>query len=355
MKRILITGSSGFIGTNVIEKLKNDEDIQLLGIDMQPPKKADHAGCWRNVDIRQKEDLIEVFTSFKPDYVIHLAARTDLNGKSIDEYDANFTGVENLLEAIEKAGSVKRAVFTSSMYVCEPGYMPKHFEDYAPHTYYGESKVRTEEIIKKANPSYTWSIIRPTSIWGPWFGEPYNKFFHIVLRHMYFHMGKRACRKTYGYVDNAIYQIMSILKADPERVNKQVYYIGDYEPYPITDWANEIAKEEGIWIPQVPFWCFKVVGWLGDFLKLLGIAFPMTSFRLHNMTTDNVHNLEPIRTIAPNLPVSRIEGTKITLKWIHEQDTHPQLNKVNGGGKLRLFSTLGQGASASERRWAHAA
>ena len=59
-----------------------------------------------------------------------------------------------------KFGTVQKAVFASSMYVCEPGYMPKDFEDYAPHTLYGESKVETERRIKKANPSYTWSIIK---------------------------------------------------------------------------------------------------------------------------------------------------------------------------------------------------
>jgi hypothetical protein len=130
-------------------------------------------------------------------------------------------------------------------------------------------------------------------------------------------MGKRACRKTYGYVENAIYEIMSIFEADAEKVNRKVFYIGDYEPYDITEWANEIAKESGIWIPKIPYWCFKCAGWFGDLLKKFGIAFPMTSFRLHNMTTDNVHNLEPINAIAPNLPVSRIEGTKRTLDWIN--------------------------------------
>jgi hypothetical protein len=46
----------------------------------------------------------------------------------------------------------------------------------------------------------------------------------------------------------------------------------------------------------------------------------MTSFRLHNMTTNNVHNLEPIKSIAPHLPVSRVEGTKVTLDWIHKYE-----------------------------------
>ena len=276
----------------------------------------EHRTLWKQVDIREKGALMIAVTDFQPEYVIHLAARTDLNGKTLQDYDANMLGVTNLLDALEQVENLKRVVFASSMYVCEPGYMPKNSEDYAPHTLYGESKVETERRIKERNPEYTWSIIRPTSIWGPWFGEPYNKFFHIVLNHMYFHMGKRACRKTYGYVDNAIYQIMSILKADKDKINRKVFYLGDYEPYDITEWANEIAKEAGIWIPRIPYWCFVCAGWFGDLLKKCGIAFPMTSFRLHNMTTDNVHNLEPVRVVAPNPPLSRIEGTKRTLEWI---------------------------------------
>lgn len=224
------------------------------------------------------------------------------------------------MDALQQVPNLKRAIFASSMYVCEPGYMPKDFDDYAPHTLYGVSKVETERIIKAANPSYAWSIIRPTSIWGPWFGEPYNRFFHIVLNHMYFHMGKRACKKTYGYVDNTIYQIMSILNADEEKVNRKVFYLGDYESYNITEWANEIAKFEDIKISNIPYSCFKIAGWFGDFLKKFGISFPMTSFRLHNMTTDNVHDLEPIKEIAPDLPVSRLVGTKRTLDWIKETE-----------------------------------
>lgn len=320
MKKILITGGSGFIGTNLIEYLQKNDDFELLNFDINEPKIKSHNRFWSCIDIREFKELREKIVEYKPEIVIHLAARTDLRGLKLQDYDANMIGVSNLLKVIDEVGTVQRAIFASSMYVCEPGYLPKDFEDYAPHTLYGESKVETEKRIKEANPSYTWSIIRPTSIWGPWFGEPYDKFFHIVMKRMYFHMGKKACRKTYGYIDNAIYQIESILKAEPEKVNRNVYYLGDYEPYPITDWANEIAEMEGIRIPQVPYLCFKLMGYVGDVLKKIGIAFPMTSFRLHNMTTDNVHNLDPIKSIAPTLPVSRLEGTERTLEWIHKYE-----------------------------------
>lgn len=317
MNKILITGGSGFIGTNLIAHLEKKSGYKILNIDIVKPKIESQNKYWKNVDLRDKKNLVKIIRDFSPDYVIQLGARTDLRGENLEAYDAAMGGISNMLEALDGVPNLKKAVFASSMYVCEPGYMPKTFEDYAPHTLYGESKVETEKRIKTAAPqTYTWSIIRPTSIWGPWFGEPYDKFFRIVMKRMYFHMGSRACKKTYGYVDNAVYQIMSILNADSEKVNKGVFYLGDYDAYDITEWANEIAKEIGIKIPHIPYFLFVLAGWLGDMLKKIGITFPMTSFRLHNMTTDNVHNLNPIKEIAPNLPVRRIDGTKRTIDWI---------------------------------------
>ena len=42
----------------------------------------------------------------------------------------------------------------------------------------------------------------------------------------------------------------------------------------------------------------------------------MTSFRLKNMTTDNIHDLTPIKALLPILPKSRKTGTKKTIEWI---------------------------------------
>lgn len=317
MTKYLITGGSGFIGTNLITFLLNKGDVDVLSIDMAEPKIKAHRSVWKRVDIRNRQEVLDAVTGFNPDVVIHLAARTDLRGKVIGDYDANMVGVSNLLDALEMVPNLDRAVFAASMYVCIPGYMPKDFDDYAPHTLYGESKVVTEKLIKARNPKYTWSIIRPTSIWGPWFGEPYDKFFRIVIGHSYFHMGKRACKKTYGYIDNTVYQILSIVGAEKEKVNRGVYYLGDYEAYDITEWANEIAKCVGIRIPRIPYALFVLAGWFGDLLKAVGVVFPMTSFRLKNMTTDNVHDLRPIQEIAPHLPVTRKEGNERTVEWIN--------------------------------------
>lgn len=318
MKKILITGSSGFIGTNLVSKLLKNKETTILGIDINQPKIEGHKNIWAKVDIRNKEELKDVVFKFNPNYIIHLAARTDLNGKTLEDYDTNSVGVSNLLEVLDQLKDIKRVVFASSMYVCVPGYSPVNFEDYRPHTIYGESKVLTEKIIKSAKLGYSWAIIRPTSIWGPWFGEPYKNFFDIVLSKKYFHMGDKACSKTYGYIDNTVYQIIELLKTPIDKVNEKVFYIGDWPAYNISEWADEIAKYVNIKIPNIPFFIFRCGGWFGDILKIIGVKFPMTSFRLNNMTTDNVHDLSLIKEIAPNLPIKREEGVKRTVNWINK-------------------------------------
>lgn len=319
MKSFLILGGSGFIGTNLIDELIKNKESKVLNIDIKAPQKANQLHLWKKVDICDRAQLIDAITTYKPDYVVHLAARTDLNGKELEAYSANTTGVENLLEALELLPDLKTVLFSSSMYVCRPGYQPKDFDDYAPHTIYGESKVLTEKIIKKKNPAYNWAIIRPTSIWGPFFAEPYNRFFKTVINRYYFHLGEKACKKTYGYIDNTVYQILTLLQKESALIKGRTFYLGDYTPYDITEWANEIADKLGFKIPTIPFSLFRIAALFGDLLKKMGITFPMTSFRLKNMTTDNVQDLSPIQELVPELPVSRKEGIRKTLEWLVSQ------------------------------------
>lgn len=316
MKRILITGGSGFIGTNLIEKLIETKRFDVLNIDIVSPKLNKSRKFWKQVDIRNKEELFHDILEFNPEIVVHLAARTDLKGKSLEDYDSNTEGVISLIEALDCLKAIDRVLFASSMYVCEPGYSPIDFEDYKPHTLYGESKVMTEKIIKNSALKVPWVILRPTSIWGPWFNEPYADFFNMVMKKRYYHMGSKACSKTYGYVENTVSQIISLIEAPSEIINKKVFYLGDWPAYNITEWANEIAENVSYKIPRIPFLLFRFAGWVGDFLKFMGVKFPLTSFRIKNMTTDNIQDLSPIQEISPILQYSRVDGVLKTINWI---------------------------------------
>lgn len=311
--KILITGGCGFIGTNLIKYLLTQNCFELLNIDVNQSNINEIQSLTKICDIRDFDKLNKIITEFNPDYIVHLAARTDLDGKTLKDYSSNTIGVKNIIKAAKKLPSLKRILITSSMLVCRAGYHPKSNDDYCPTTLYGESKVETEKITRSSDLQCSWALLRPTSIWGPWFKVPYRNFFDMVRAGRYFHIGNKSCTKTYGYVGNAVYQIQNILFNDESK--GQVYYLGD-EPTNIEEWANEIASEEGHKVVKMPYFLIKMAAYAGDALKKIGISFPMTSFRLKNMTTNNVIELTNTNKIAPNRPYSRLEGIKKTIEWL---------------------------------------
>jgi len=316
--KILITGGSGFIGTNLVEKFIKD-GYDVLNIDFQKPRNTDFEKYWKNIDITSFIDFQSEANSFKPDYIVHLAARTDLNGSNINDYTANTLGVENLMKIAKNLQSLKKLLITSSMLVCELGYQPKGEFDFRPSTIYGESKVLTERIVRKNQPLCDWSILRPTSIWGPWFQAPYKNFFDMIIDKKYFHIGNKGCTKTYGYIKNAIYQIEQILFTNTIYDTNRVYYIGDYEETNIEVWANQIGLELGFSIKKLPYFLIKFLAFIGDLLMMININFPMTSFRLKNMTTNNIVDLTNTKKIVPNLPSNRKNSIKETIFWLKNQ------------------------------------
>lgn len=317
--KILVTGASGFIGTNLLEYLIN-KGYEVRNIDISAPKVAERYLNWDKVDIIQYEHLEKSLVEFQPDYIVHLAARTDLDGKTMEDYSANIVGVKNLMNIVQKLPNLKKIIITSSKFVTQNGYKIKNQHDYSPHTKYGESKVETEMLVWGNKPKCDWCIIRPTSIWGPWFGVPYRNFFDLVIKRMYFHIGHIRCHKTYGYVGNAIYQIEQLLFAETLDEKNKVFYIGDEPSYEINEWADEIATVLGFRVPTMPVWFVKCLAKFGDLLELLGIHFPMQSFRYENMTNDGINDMTNTYKIAPLIPYTRLEGTKTTIKWIKEHE-----------------------------------
>lgn len=315
--KIVVTGGSGFIGTNVVDFYAN-KGAEVINIDMVPPMYEDAEKWWKECDIREYDKLESIVTVFHPDYIIHLAARTDIDGKTVEDYNTNTLGVENVLKAAAQIKDLKKILITSSMLVCKAGYMPKHQKDYCPTIPYGESKVETENITWANEPKCDWALLRPTSMWGAWFGYPYRAFFDMVKRRMYFHIGHVSCTKTYGYIENALYQIDQILMHDTTDRENKVFYLGDKPAIFIEEWANQIAEQLGFKVPRVPLWIVKIAARIGDLCWKRGIHFPMSSFRLKNMSTDNIINLDNTYRIAPNPPVDRIEGIRRTLKWIEK-------------------------------------
>jgi nucleoside-diphosphate-sugar epimerase len=316
--KILITGGSGFIGTNLVEKFISD-GYEVLNLDIAKPQIKKFENCWKKIDITEFDTFKLAVNTFQPDYIVHLAARTDLNGGRLEDYSTNTLGVKNLMKISSGLQSLKKILITSSMLVCELGYHPNDELDFMPSTVYGESKVMTEKLVRENPPLCDWAILRPTSIWGPWFQAPYRNFFEMIRDKRYFHIGRKGCIKTYGYVGNTIYQIEQILFTNTLNQINRVFYLGDYKETNIEIWANRIGDEFGVSIQRIPYLFFKILAIIGDWLKFINIYFPMTSFRLKNMTTDNRIDLRMTQKIAPDLPISEKEGIKETIIWLNNR------------------------------------
>jgi len=319
VNRILITGGSGFIGINLVHNLIFEiGNLEIINLDIKSPKNDQFRCYWRDCSILEKDKVFRIFDEFQPNLVIHLAARTDMFGKTLEDYRVNWQGTQNLLEASKACKSVSRVIITSTQYVCQPGYLPKSETDYSPHTLYGQSKVMAEEITRAADLDCVWTIIRPTNIWGPYHPRYPFEFWKVLSKGYYFHPQGRQPVRCYGYVENIVWQIEKILKAPPEQVNRKTFYVGD-RPIPLDKWVDGFAIAlTGRKARRIPRGFLRSLAFVGDGLGLMGMRFPITSSRFRSMTEDYVVDMEPIFELFGEPPISLEEGIRRTAKWLQQ-------------------------------------
>lgn len=313
MNKILVTGGSGFIGTNLIEHYKSIGD-KVFNIDVKQPRNIGHVDQWYKVDILDKDKLAIIVKEIEPNIVFHMAARTDIIGLNVDRYDVNTKGIENLISALNEINTLDFVVFASSMLVCRLGYKPSSEVDYCPNTPYGESKVIGERLIRSSNTTFPWVIVRPTSIWGPWFGTPYRNFFDMIRKGFYVHPKGVRVRRSYGFIYNSIFQLSRIVDRLNDSLVGKTIYLADYQPIELKSWSENIQKSLKVReVKEAPMLLFKVAAKLGDTLKIFGYKNPpMSSFRLNNMLTPMVHNTTPLKKNCGAVPYSINEGVTVT-------------------------------------------
>lgn len=315
--RVFVTGSSGFIGTNVMNYFLAN-DIPVIGFDVKDPQNINHSKVFIKGSLLDKDELSKALVKFSPTHIVHLGARTDLDGKHTDDYAENVQGLNNLISICDVLPDLQRVLFASSRLVCKIGYTPKDYDDYCPTTPYGESKVMGEKIVKSmSDKKWTWCIFRPTSIWGEWFGVPYRNFFDLVRAGKYFHPTGITIPKSFGYVGNVVHEIYRLCVVEDSKINKRCFYSGDYNPIEVFDFSRKIAKSFGVKTPgQVSIHLLKLLAKIGDLLLPLGIRFPLTSFRLANILTPMIHDFSDLEAVVGPLPYTVDQGIEKTVEWM---------------------------------------
>lgn len=311
-----MTGSSGFIGQHLATGLLERGD-DILGVDRREPRSGTRYGFER--DLLDGGNLSRIVAAFAPDAICHLAARADLDERvGLGGYTANMEGVENVIRAIRATPSVRRALFTSTQLVCRVGHTPRSDEDYLPNTTYGESKVLGEAIVRREDGGgVTWCITRPTTVWGPGMSTHYQRFFRMIRRGFYVHVGRWPRVKSFGHVGNVVHQYLRMLEVPAERIHRRTFYVGDYEPLVLQRWADELAKAFGARpIPTIPEGAARAAARIGDALNAIGWRrFPFNGFRLNNVLTEYTFDLNATREVCGETPYSLGAGVAATAAW----------------------------------------
>ena len=331
-KKILITGGSGFIGTNLIEfYLSRYPDYEILNVDQAKPRNQHHYDNWEHCDIKDRNSLNKIFSEFCPGYVIHLAAKASLSGSTMDDFPDNINGTRNVVECAKLIPRLKKFIHISTQYVTTPGKTIKNETDFHPYTPYGESKAEGEKIIRKAKFDFDWVILRPTNIWGPWHSFFPHELWRYLSTNYYIHPGFLKIKKHYGFVGNTVRQIDTFIHKSNKEKNKKVFFLTDPE-IDSYDWMNgfsRVLSGNNVW--RIPKFLWKVLALIGDFFKILGISFPVDSGRFFRLTiNEKLPYHETIKfTGSPTFNLN--EGIKISMKWIKKY--HPDLIK-NGSQKI---------------------
>ena len=163
MKKILITGGAGYIGSHVAEILTKDK-VKIFIIDNLTTgfkKLINKKAKFFKTDINNTKKIREIIINNKISVIIHLAAVLSVEEsekKPKKYYKINVTGTESLLTATIKT-SVKNIIFSSTCAVYKDGYSKVNENTkLKPTSVYGKTKLKGEKIIqsfcKKNNLNY---------------------------------------------------------------------------------------------------------------------------------------------------------------------------------------------------------
>lgn len=281
-ERVLVTGGAGFIGFHLSQYLL-DKGFTVVGIDnlndyydvnlkygrLELLKKQENYIFYK-MDLKDKEDIDDLFASEKFDYVINLAAQAGVRYSLINPYaylDSNLTGFLNILEAC-RHNPVKHLLYASSSSVYGGNkvapFSTEHQVDH-PVSLYAATKKSNELMAHTYSHLYKIPTtgLRFFTVYGPW-GRPdmaYFSFTQDILSGKpikVFNYGKME--RDFTYIDDIVEGIYRLLPLAPqanpewdETTDKlsesfapyKVYNIGNNQPVQLETFISVLEEKLG--------------------------------------------------------------------------------------------------------------
>ena len=282
-KTILVTGSAGFIGSNlVLELLKSESDATIVGLDnvndyydvsikewrlSEIEKAAAESSCSYHFikgDLADRAVIDRLFADYKPTVVVNLAAQAGVR-YSITNPDAyiqsNLIGFYNILEACRHAEpAVEHLVYASSSSVYGSNKkVPYSTEDKVdnPVSLYAATKKSNELLAHAYSKLYNIPStgLRFFTVYGP-AGRPDMAYFGFTnkLRKgetiQIFNYGN--CKRDFTFVDDIVEGAKRVMKGAPEKAVGEdglpippyaVYNIGNSNPENLLDFVTILQEE----------------------------------------------------------------------------------------------------------------
>ena len=256
MKKILITGASGFIGSAIVNKAL-DLGMEVWAAVRHSSSKQylqDKRINFIELDLSSAQQMTQALSKLRFDYVVHAAGLTKAL-RQADFFSVNTEGTKHFVEALKNSNQeLQRFVYMSSLSVFgaikeQMPYQPiKETDTPRPNTAYGKSKWEAEKFLdglEEAGYDLPYVILRPTGVYGPR-EHDYYMMAKSIKEHVDFAAGWKRQDITFVYVDDVVQAVF--LALDHGKKGRK-YFLSDGNVYQSSTFSNLIHQELGC-----PWW-----------------------------------------------------------------------------------------------------
>ena len=323
--RITLIGASGFVGTRLIDLLRNEHELRNIDLE------ASHFFPELTVygDVRDPQQMDSLLSG--TDMVVLLAAkhRDDVTPTSL-YYQTNVNGMRNVLNAMEKNG-VKRLLFFSSVAIYG---LNKDNPDESftadPFNHYGKSKWQAETLVQewyKTHNDWNIDVIRPTVIFGERNrGNVYN-LLNNLAKGYFINVGKGTNVKSMAYVGNVVAFVKYLIDNITDGYN--VFNYVDKPDLDMNHLTELVCRTLGKRLPSVrlPYWIGMAGGYFFDAIAFIFRIKPtISSVRIKKYCSTTQYDSTKAHNTGFVPPYTLSEGLTRTMEF---EFIHPRTDDIS--------------------------